>query len=533
MQLKDRIFKLRTDLHMTREQFADEFGVSKQAVQKWESGTATPDLSKFIAMSKRFDISLDALILDRDMRAVEDDRGKIKIIPNYQNMDKWEMYSTAVQIEYRQGMDEGLDLERYKDVFLAISTLPIGRIKERFGEVIYEIVSNADQREGYPYTEPSKLDEIKELRKPYTFKPKFDKFDKSVLESKLTGAWFGRICGCLLGKSLEGIRTNELVPLLKETGNYPMHRYVLQSDIDKVDTDKYVFRLINQPYADTITCMPYDDDTNYTVLAQMIIYDYGKHFTPLNVMQAWVRYQPKDSYCTAEHVAFCNFVQGYEPPCSAIYKNPYREWIGAQIRADYYGYINPGDPEAAADMAWRDASISHVKNGIYSAMFVAAALAAAAVTDNIEDVILAGLAEIPTTSRLYEALMGVYNGYKNGVTEKECFRSIHEEFDEHSNYYWCLALSNSVIVVASLLYGNGDYGRSICMANEAGFDTDCNGATVGSIIGMTKGIDNIPECWTKPLNNTLETSIFHVGTVSITDRVHKTMDQIEWLRTLK
>ena len=57
MQLKDRIYKLRTDLHMTREQFADEFGISKQAVQKWENGTATPDLSKFIEMSKRFDIS--------------------------------------------------------------------------------------------------------------------------------------------------------------------------------------------------------------------------------------------------------------------------------------------------------------------------------------------------------------------------------------------------------------------------------------------------------------------------------------------
>ncbi len=531
MQLKDRIYKLRTDLHMTREQFADEFGISKQAVQKWENGTATPDLSKFIEMSKRFDISLDALILDRDMRAVEDSRGKIKICPNYQNMDKWEMYSSAIQFEYQQGMDEGLDIERYKDVFFAISKLPIGRIKEKFGDVIYEIISNAEQREGYPYTEPSTLEEIKTLRKPYAFERKLD--EKSVRESKLTGAWFGRICGCLLGKSLEGIRTEELVPLLKEIGNYPMRRYILQSDIDKIDVTKYIYDLRNKPYADTVTYMPYDDDTNYTVLSQMIIYDYGKHFTPLNVMQAWVRYQPKDSYCTAEHVAFCNFVQGYEPPCSAIFKNPYREWIGAQIRTDYYGYINPGDPEAAADMAWRDASISHVKNGIYSAMFVSAALAAAALTDNLEDVILAGLAEIPTTSRLYESLMGVYTGYKNGVSEKDCFQAIHERYDEHNNHDWCHAISNSAIVVASLLYGNGDFGSSICMANEAGFDTDCNGATVGSIFGMTKGIESIPKCWTDPLNDTLETSIFHVGTVRITDRVRKTIDQIEYLKTLK
>lgn len=181
-------------------------------------------------------------------------------------------------------------------------------------------------------------------------------------------------------------------------------------------------------------------------------------------------------------------------------------------------------------MAWRDASISHVKNGIYGAMFVAACLAAAATTDNIEDVLLAGLGEIPTTSRLYEALMGVYEGYKNGVTEKECFKSIHETYDEHDNHDWCHAISNSVICVASLLYGNGDYGKSICLANEAGFDTDCNGATVGSIFGMTHGADSVPEEWTKPLNNTLETSIFGVGTVRITDRVEKTLEQIEKIK---
>ena len=83
---------------------------------------------------------------------------------------------------------------------------------------------------------------------------------------------------------------------------------------------------------------------------------------------------------------------------------------------------------------------------------------------------------------------------------------------------------------ASLLYGKGDYSKSICMAVETGFDTDCNGATVGSIFGMTHGADSVPEEWTKPLNNTLETSIFGVGTVRITDRVEKTLEQIEKIK---
>ena len=84
-----------------------------------------------------------------------------------------------------------------------------------------------------------------------------------------------------------------------------------------------------------------------------------------------------------------------------------------------------------------------------------------------------------------------------------------------------------MIVAASLLYGNGDYGKSICMAVETGFDTDCNGATVGSILGMANGIESIPKCWTNPINDTLNTSIFGVGTVKISGRAELTMKHIK------
>ena len=153
-------------------------------------------------------------------------------------------------------------------------------------------------------------------------------------------------------------------------------------------------------------------------------------------------------------------------------------------------------------------------------------LACAAVTDSVEDIILGGLAQIPETSRLYEAVMKIYNDYKNGVSVDECFSYIHSAYDEHTDHGWCHTISNAMIVTAALLYGEGDFGTSICTAVGMAFDTDCNGATVGSILGMRGGIDCIDEYWQKPINGKIHTSIFGVGTVNIADAVEKTIEHI-------
>ena len=445
------------------------------------------------------------------------------IKPQYQNIPVWEFYASNLLTEYQQSMEEGLDIERYKDVFTSVAKLPKDEIQKKFGDVLYEIVMSANRRSDYPYIEPSELDHIKSLRKRGTVSPEYR---PDALESKIYGAWMGRVCGCMLGKTVEGIHTDELVPFLQETNNSPMHRYIYRSDVSDDILAKYQYGFAGRCYADEIDGMPVDDDTNYVVLAQLIIDQYGTDFTPLDVSRVWMNYQGKDAYCTAERVAFCNFVKGYAPPESAIYKNPYREWIGAQIRGDYFGYINPGNPELAAEMAWRDASISHVKNGIYGEMFVAAMLAVAACTNDIEKIILGGLAEIPHTSRLYEDIMAVLSAYKGGTSQQDCFAMIHSKYDEYTAHGWCHTIPNAMIVAAALLYGAGDYGRSICMAVETGFDTDCNGATVGSILGMANGIESISEYWQKPIHDTVHTSIFGVGTVKIADCVKLTMQHI-------
>ena len=526
MAVNNVISKLRANANMSQEQFAELFGVSRQSVQKWESGASLPELDKLIKMSKHFDISLDALVFESDARITEELKGTKDLKPKYENIHSWESYysSLGLKTEYQQSIEEGLDIAQYEELFAAVTRLPQDEVKKKLGDVLFQIVHNAKIVEGYKYNEPSTLDEIRALRKNPEFKRTVD---KKNLKDKFHGAWMGRICGCLLGKTVEGIKTDELIPVLKNSNNYPMHRYIVRGDIDTQMVENYRFRFEKRPFADEMDGMPVDDDTNYVVLAQKLIEKYGKDFTDYDMSRIWLSLQPKDAYCTAERVAFCNFVNGFEPPESAVYKNPYREWIGAQIRGDYFGYIAPGNPELAAEMAFRDASISHIKNGIYGEMFVAAMLAAAASTNDIKTIINCGLAQIPNTSRLYEAITDVINGFESGVTQQECFNDIHNRYDEYTTHGWCHTISNAMIVAASLLYGGGDFGKSICMSVETGFDTDCNGATVGSILGLAFGIDCIDGAWTKPINNKLHTSIFGVGTIKVTDAVEITMKHIE------
>ncbi len=524
MSLENVLYKLRMTRNMSQEQFAELLGISRQSVQKWESGASVPKLDMLVRIGKHFGVSLDTLILDSNGRFIEEMNTNRQLRPNYEKMHKWEIYCADLLTEYEQSTDEGLDLRIYEGVFQAVAMLPTNEIKKRLGDILFEAVINAKTVDNYPYNEPSDLEEILNCR---TAAPALPALDKTRLEHKLLGAWTGRICGCLFGKTVEGIKTDELIPFLKETGNYPLHRYILQSDISEEILNKYKYRFTGRCYADAVDGFPADDDINYTVLAQQIVERYGRSFTSCDVSREWLDLQSKNVCCTAERVAYRNFINGYEPPETAVYKNPYREWIGAQIRGDYFGYINPGDPELAAEMAYRDACISHVKNGIYGEMFVAAMLAAAACTNDIETILTSGLAQIPHTSRLHAAISDVLAGYEKGVSKEDCFADIHARFNEYTEHGWCHTIPNAMIVAAGLLYGGGDYSKSLCMTVETGFDTDCNAATVGSILGMANGIESIASCWTKPLNGKLHTSIFGMETTTIAERVAQTLQHIQ------
>lgn len=444
----------------------------------------------------------------------------IDLKPDYSKVPDGDFYANDILAEYLQCLDEGLDIQKYEELFKEAAKLEKGEAKKKLGDALFELIKALPMRDGYEFNEPSALPEIQKL----TGAPEhFEMPGQETLKSKIHGAWLGRVCGCLLGKSVEGARRNELVPFLKKTGNYPMSRYIKRSDFKKEDVEGYNFNFENAVYVDDVFSMPPDDDTNYTVMAQCVFEKHGRDFTPDNIAEAWLKYQSRDAYFTAERTAFNNFLKGFAPPASAVFQNPYREWIGAQIRADYWGYINPCDPVSAAETAFKDASVSHVKNGIYGEMFVAAMLAAAAGTDDVKAVIKAGLSQIPYTSRLYKSVTEIIEAYESGALKDDVFERIHKEYDEHTGYGWCHTIPNAMIVAASLLYGEGNYGKSVCMAVETGFDTDCNGATVGSVFGMMHGKNSIPESFSQPLNDTLHTTLFGVGTLKISDCAERTL----------
>lgn len=434
----------------------------------------------------------------------------------------WIHTEDDIMIEWQQSKDEGRFIDNLKEKCFEISKLNRSNTKKLSAEEMSDKICNSPMDANYSYDEPSDLTGII-VKRPSRRHIFIDTLTDSQLTDKLTGAWIGRISGCLLGKPVEGYLRERLINLLKGTGNYPLTKYITKEQF----TDELIKECkinIESCWADNINGIaPIDDDTNYTVFTLKLIETFGKDFRPNDVLEAWLGLIPMLTTFTAERAAYRNAASGMLAPQTAQHKNPYREWIGAQIRGDFFGYINPANTEIAAEMAWRDASISHIKNGVYGEMFVSAMIAAASVCDDVLTVIEAGLDEIPAKSRLREAIDHVIEWHSNGLSYNEITDDIHKLYNEAESHGWCHTIPNAMIVAAALLFGEKDFGKSICLAVQAAFDTDCNGATVGSIIGIMIGANRIPDYWAAPYNGRLETSISDYMDVNVSNLVNKTI----------
>jgi hypothetical protein len=440
--------------------------------------------------------------------------------------DRWLAFSkTDLEIEAEQLQDEGaatpIDLAEEMQSLLAHTGPEDDVYRDRVRQLMTQSATLPTQA-GYPYDEPSDLPGIQAARPTASMHWKPMQVSEQDYYNRVYGAWLGRCSGCLLGIPIEGLFVRDFWPYLKAIDQYPLNRY-LDSSIPEELKAKYTFET-DRGYIDEIDHMVENDDTNYTVISLAVLEKYGWDFTPEDVATFWLNNLPAYHTFTAERVAYRNFLLMKYPPESTTHCNPFREWIGAQIRGDFWGYVCPGDPAKAAELAWRDACISHIKNGIYGEMWVAAMCSAAAVLETPRQVLEAGLAEIPERSRLTADVHEVINWYDSGKNVQEAIDLIHHRWDDTNPHHWCHTLSNAQIVALGLLWGEDDYEKSISWAVTAGIDTDCNGATVASVIGMLHGAQRLPNKWIKPLNDRLDTGISGYHQVKISDLARLTVD---------
>jgi ADP-ribosylglycohydrolase len=439
----------------------------------------------------------------------------------------WMLLSTQdMEVERQQAREEGKELSQVVEEFDAVLALDL-TVEEHLqrAEVLLDLVQTLPQVAGYPHREPSDLARI-QAERPVAVELPPCTLDDAALHNKALGGWQGRSAGCLLGKPVEGRKSWEMEKYLRTQDRWPLDRYFSAKGVsEKIAKECGMIdrKWLAPLFEENITCMVEDDDTNYTATGLAIVKQHGATFTPEHVAGFWLNNIPIFHVCTAERIAYKNLTNCIPPPLSATYRNVYREWIGAQIRADFFGYVTPGQPELAADFAWRDASISHIKNGIYGEMWVAAMLAAAYVSADLETVIRAGLAQIPATCRLTAAVEHIIALHHSGISYDEAIADLRTRWEETSMHHWCHTISNAEIVTIALLWGNYDYGRTISAAVMPGFDTDCNGATAGSVLGVLLGAAALPAQWIAPLNDTLLTGVAGYHKVSLTQMADETV----------
>ncbi|WP_406292494.1 ADP-ribosylglycohydrolase family protein [Streptomyces sp. NBC_00624] len=330
----------------------------------------------------------------------------------------------------------------------------------------------------------------------------------TVGKARLEAAWLGRAAGCLLGKPVEKLPLAGIRALARATGNWPLATWFTARGLTAELTAAYPWnrRSAATSLAENIDGMPEDDDLNYPLLTLLLIQRYGPSFSTADLARLWLDELPAGRTFTAERVAYRNLLDGIEPPDTARHRNPFREWIGAQIRADVHGWTHPGDPAAAAEQAHRDAVLTHTGNGVYGAMFTAAALAEAAGGEtDVHGCLATGLRVVPPRSRFAHAVRTGIDAARGEPDFDAVTDRLHAAFGA---YHWVHVLPNAALLAAALTHADGDFSGSICRAVSGGWDTDSNGATAGSLAGLLAGRpDALPVRWTTPLKNRLATSV--------------------------
>lgn len=194
---------------------------------------------------------------------------------------------------------------------------------------------------------------------------------------------------------------------------------------------------------------------------------------------------------SAEHTAYLRLKSGIKAPMSGSIKlngKILAEQIGSQIFIDGWALISPGDPELAANLAKRAASVTHDGEAIYAAQVIAAMESLAFIESDINKLLDTAIKIIPKNSVVYNAISDIRE-WKVAYSDWRKTRKLIEKNYGYEKFLGnCHIIPNHCLIILGLLYGDGDFQKSLKIVNTSGWDTDCNSGNLGCLLGIRNGL---------------------------------------------
>lgn len=241
-----------------------------------------------------------------------------------------------------------------------------------------------------------------------------------------------------------------------------------------------------------------NDDLDLQVVNLEAVLKHGLPVSRYVLSENW-RYHVADTAPDEYGCSVSNHALKIFPPLSGIYRNKMTAGMGGAIRSELWACLAPANPALAAKFAREDACCDHDAEGVYAEMFLAALESAAFVESDLKKLVDSGLSVIPDGSVLKHAFLDVikwWNDYKDVLIVRELV------LKNYPTPNWTNVVINLSFILLSLLSCENSFDKAICTAVSLGYDTDCTGATVGSIFGIMNP-ESIDEKWTNPIGNAL------------------------------
>jgi ADP-ribosylglycohydrolase len=298
------------------------------------------------------------------------------------------------------------------------------------------------------------------------------------LADKMRGMWLGQMIGNYAGRETEG----------KYSGSEP-------------NPDASVPWVIKQQW-------DADDDTDMEYVALHILETNGLDCNWHQIADQWRTHITSSGIYIANKQARYLMADGRLPPDTG--SRTYNEhWysIDSQITTEMLGAVSPGLVQSAIDLAGRFARVTNTGFAVHAAQFYSAMYATAFFEPNAVDIVIEGLKAIPATSRTHQVITDVLNWYSEDAGDgsldwRATRKKLYDNYqgpDSYGRYYnWVESSINAGATTLAILYGRGDFKDTVQIAVLAGWDCDCNAATAGGLIGISKGFGSLPSDLTDP-----------------------------------